>query len=465
MANQVMAELKLTPHSCFVSSPFPINEVSSHQAATRENRVKVLVIGNGGREHALAWKLLQSKQVERVFCAPGNGGTATLERCENVCVTVDDFEGISQVAKKEDISLVVVGPEVPLAKGITNYLQDKGLMVFGPSKMGAQIEASKAWAKALMQEAGVPTAKAAVFTEIAAAKSYVKSQGVPIVVKADGLAAGKGVVVAQTIAEAEAALDAIFGGQFGSAGNFVVIEECLVGQEVSVLALTDGLTIRPLLPAQDHKRIGEGDTGENTGGMGAYAPTPIATPAMMARVQAEVLEPTIAALRAKGIDYRGVLYAGLMVAPNGEFKVLEFNCRFGDPETQVILPMLDTPLEELLLACVQQRLGAMDTIAWKTGASATVVAAAGGYPGEYTKGMEITGINDAQATGAIVFHAGTKFDASQLRTDGGRVLNVTAIGDDFEQALNRAYTGITKINFDGMYYRRDIGYRVRGSRE
>ncbi|MEA5574203.1 phosphoribosylamine--glycine ligase [Calothrix sp. UHCC 0171] len=422
--------------------------------------MKVLVVGNGGREHALAWKLLQSQKIERVFCAPGNGGTATLAGCQNVDIAVDDFQGMAKLAKNEGVSLVVVGPEVPLAKGITDYLQAQGLVVFGPNKMGAQIEASKAWAKALMQEAGVPTANAAVFTDIVAAKSYLKSQGAPIVVKADGLAAGKGVIVAQTIAEAETALDAIFAGQFGSAGNFVVIEECLVGQEVSVLALTDGLTIRPLLPAQDHKRVGEGDTGENTGGMGAYAPAPVATSAMMARVQTEVLEPTIAALRGKGIDYRGVLYAGLMVAPDGEFKVLEFNCRFGDPETQVILPMLDTPLEDLLLACVQQRLGDMPPITWKNGASATVVAASGGYPGDYAKGKVITGLQAAEITGATVFHAGTKLQNSQVVSDGGRVLNVTAIGVDFKQALDRAYAGIAKIEFAGMYYRRDIGHRV-----
>ena len=312
-----------------------------------------------------------------------------------------------------------------------------------------------------MQEAGILTARAAVFTQAAAAKSYVKSQGAPIVVKADGLAAGKGVTVAQTVAEAESAVDAIFQGQFGSAGEFVVIEECLIGQEVSILALTDGLTIRPLLSAQDHKRIGDGDRGENTGGMGAYSPAPIATP-LMARIQTEVLERAIATLRAKGIDYRGVLYAGLMIAPDGGLKVLEFNCRFGDPETQVILPLLETPLEELLLACVQQRLSELPPIAWKGGASATVVAASGGYPGEYEKGQVITGISEAEATGATVFHAGTKLNQQQeVVTDGGRVLNVTGIGENFEQAIAQAYAGIKYIQFEGIYYRRDIGYRVR----
>ncbi|HYW19707.1 MAG TPA: phosphoribosylamine--glycine ligase [Nodularia sp. (in: cyanobacteria)] len=423
--------------------------------------MKVLVVGNGGREHALAWKLLQSPQIQQVVCVPGNGGTASLECCQNLPLAVDDFEGMSRYALENGISLVVVGPEVPLSMGITDYLQGQGLMVFGPVRAGAQIEASKAWAKALMQEAGIPTAKAAVFTEAAAAKSYVKTQGIPIVVKADGLAAGKGVTVAGTLEQAENAIDAIFQGQFGSAGNFVVVEECLIGQEVSVLALTDGLTIRPLLPAQDHKRIWEGDTGENTGGMGAYAPAPIATPELMSRIQTEVLERAIACLRSRGIDYRGVLYAGLMIAPDGDLKVLEFNCRFGDPETQVILPLLDTPLEELILACVQQRLGEMPPIAWKQGAAATVVAASGGYPGEYEKGKVITGIKEAEAAGVTVFHAGTKLNQQQeIVTDGGRVLNVTAIGKDFQQAIAQAYTGIKSLEFEGMYYRKDIGHRV-----
>ena len=425
--------------------------------------MKVLVIGNGGREHALAWKLLQSEKINKLVCVPGNGGTATLPGCENLPLAVDDFAGISEYAINHGISLVVVGPEVPLAQGITDYLQNQGLMVFGPNKEGAQIEASKAWAKALMEEAGVPTAKAAVFTEAASAKAYIQSEGAPIVIKADGLAAGKGVIVAETIAQAEEAIEAIFQGQFGSAGSSVVIEECLVGQEVSVLALTDGLTIRPLLPAQDHKRVGEGDTGENTGGMGAYAPAPIATPELMARVQTEVLERTITALQSRGIDYRGILYAGLMISPDGDFRVLEFNCRFGDPETQVILPMLETPLEDLILACIEQRLGDMPPIAWKQGAAATVVAASGGYPGEYAKGQVITGFEAAQTAGATVFHAGTRLNAAQeVVTDGGRVLNVTGLGEDFQEALAQAYAGIEHIQFDQMYYRRDIGYRVLG---
>ncbi|MEM6402424.1 MAG: phosphoribosylamine--glycine ligase [Cyanobacteria bacterium P01_D01_bin.116] len=421
--------------------------------------MKILVVGSGGREHALAWKFLQSSQVEWVVCVPGNGGTASLDNCENLSLQVDDFEGISNYALKAGINLVVVGPEVPLAKGITDYLQSKGLKVFGPSQAGAQIEASKAWAKSLMQEANIPTANSAVFNKPAPAKSYIKEHGVPIVIKADGLAAGKGVTVATTLNQAVEAVEAIFQGQFGRAGEFVVIEECLTGQEVSVLALTDGLTIRPLLPAQDHKRIGEGDTGENTGGMGAYAPTPIATVNLMERVQKQVLDRTINALKVKNINYRGVLYAGLMVTPTGEFKVLEFNCRFGDPETQVILPLLETPLEELMLACIEQRLEQIPPIEWKQGAAATVVAASGGYPAAYEKGKVITGIAEAEAPNVTVFHAGTQLN-QQLITDGGRVLNVTGVGENFEQALQLAYASMEKISFDGMYYRRDIGKQL-----
>lgn len=424
--------------------------------------MKILVIGNGGREHAIALQLLQSKNVEQVFCAPGNGGTATMVRCENLPLGVDEFAQIAQFSQANKIDLVVVGPEVPLALGITDYLQDRGIKVFGPSRLGAQIEASKAWAKSLMAESGIPTAKAAVFTDSAAAKGYVEAGSIPIVIKADGLAAGKGVIVASTIEEAYRAIDSIFAGQFGSAGQFVLVEEYLTGQEVSVLALTDGITIRPLLPAQDHKRIGDGDTGDNTGGMGAYAPAPLVTPQLMAKIEADVLQKAIATLRKRNIDYRGVLYAGLMVSPDGEFKVLEFNCRFGDPETQAILPLLATPLEELLLACVEKRLAQMPPIAWKPGAACCVVASAGGYPGEYSKGETIFGIEkNAEMANTYVFQAGTKQLNTQLVTDGGRVLGVTGIGENFASAIDRAYTAMNRIHFEGMYYRRDIGYRVR----
>jgi phosphoribosylamine---glycine ligase len=423
--------------------------------------VKVLVVGNGGREHAIAWTLLQSPQVQQITCVPGNGGTATLPRCQNIQMNVSDFEGIARFSLVNNVGLIVVGPELPLAAGITDYLQQQGLKVFGPTQAGAQIEASKAWAKALMQEARIPTAKSAVFTDAIAAQDYVKSHGAPIVVKADGLAAGKGVTVAATIEEALAAIADAFSGQFGEAGDTVVIEDCLEGKEVSVLALTDGLTIRPLLPAQDHKRIGEDDTGVNTGGMGAYAPAPLITPALMTRIQAEVLEPAIATLRARGIDYRGILYAGLMITPQGDPQVIEFNCRFGDPETQVVLPLLDTPLAELLLACVEQRLADVPEIAWKPGVATCVVAASAGYPGSYAKGKLISGISQAEAEGAMVFQAGTQRKPLGLVTDGGRVLAVTALGETFAAALANTYDAIAAIEFDGIYYRRDIGYQVR----
>ena len=423
--------------------------------------MRVLIVGNGGREHALAWKLLQSPQVQQVVCVPGNGGTATLDRCSNLALSLDDFEGIARFALVNNISLVVVGPEVPLSQGITDFLTEQTLAVFGPTREGAQIESSKAWAKALMQEAGIPTAQAEVFTSAEAAKAYVRRQGAPIVIKADGLAAGKGVTVASTVEAAEAAIDDCFEGQFGSAGYRVVVEECLIGQEVSILAVTDGLTIRPLLPAQDHKRIGDDDTGENTGGMGAYAPAAIVTPALMARIQTEILDPTIATLRDRAIDYRGILYAGLMITPEGDPKVIEFNCRFGDPEAQAILPLLETPLEKLLFACTQQKLEQFPPLEWKSGAAACVVIASEGYPGSFKKGLPIAGIEQAEMTGAVVFHAGTQRKHQILVSDGGRVLGVTAVGENLEQAIAQAYEAIGSIQFEGMHYRRDIGYRVR----
>lgn len=424
--------------------------------------MKALVVGSGGREHTLAWALLQSPKLTEVVCVPGNGGTATLPKCRNLALNPDDFEGIARFALVNNLELVVVGPEQPLAGGITDYLQAQGLKVFGPSQAGAQIEASKAWAKALMVEAGIPTAKAEVFDSAEPALVYLKQQGAPIVVKADGLAAGKGVIVAQTLEEATQAIDDIFSGKFGAAGCRVVIEEFMTGQEASVLAITDGQTIRPLLPAQDHKAIGEGDTGPNTGGMGAYAPTPVVTPALMEQIQAQVLEPAIATLRRRGIDYRGILYAGLMITPAGEAKVVEFNCRFGDPETQAVLPLLETPLHEVMLACIEGRLADFPPLDWKPGAAACVVIAAEGYPDSYPKGMEISGLEAAADTGAMVFHAGTQLKSGAIVANGGRVLGVTGTGDTFKAAIANAYTAIDKIQFDHMYCRRDIGYRVQG---
>ncbi len=418
--------------------------------------MKILVVGNGGREHAIAWSLLQSPQVTQVLCVPGNGGTATMERCQNLSFRVDDFGGIARFAEVNGVSLVVVGPELPLSLGIVDYLQNRGIPVFGPTRSGAQIESSKTWAKAIMLDAGIPTAKSATFTELKAARAYIEQQGAPIVVKADGLASGKGVVVAQTLTEALTAVELLFAQDYDT----LIIEEYLTGQEVSVLALTDGKTIRPLLPAQDHKRIGDGDTGANTGGMGAYAPAPLVTPALMARIQNEVLKPTLNTLARRGIDYRGVLYAGLMIAPNGEIKVLEFNCRFGDPETQAILPLLDTPLVDLLLACTEQRLAALPPIEWKSAVSVCVAIAAQGYPGNYDRHKAISGLDLANTDGTIVFHAGTQYKQNRVVTDGGRVLGVTSIAPDFTTAIDRAYQSVRLINFDGMYYRQDIAQRA-----
>jgi phosphoribosylamine---glycine ligase len=418
-----------------------------------EKIMRVLVVGNGGREHAIAFSLLKSPNIENVFCTPGNGGTATLEKCQNLAVAVDDFAGIAQAVKDYKIDLVVVGPEIPLSLGITDYLQQQGIAVFGPIKAGAEIEASKSWAKDLMVEGGIPTAKSATFTDVAKAKAYIEQEGAPIVVKADSLAAGKGVIVAMTLKEALNAVEELFGQGFST----LVIEEFLVGEEASVLALTDGKTIIPLLPAQDHKRIGEGDTGKNTGGMGAYAPAPLVTPEIMERIEKEVLQPTIATFRKRGIDYRGILYAGLMITPEGAPQVVEFNCRFGDPETQAVLPLLDTPLDELMLACVRGELDRVE-LKWKSASAVCVVAAAGGYPDAYTKEKAIAGLDNV--TDAIVFHAGTKLEGEQILTDGGRVLGMTAVGDNLEKAIATVYGAMEKISFEQMYYRRDIGHRA-----
>ena len=424
--------------------------------------VKALVIGSGAREHTLAWALLRSANIKEVVCVPGNGGTATLAGCRNLALSPTDFEGIGRFALVNNLSLVVIGPEQPLAEGITDYLTQQGLKVFGPNQAGAQIEASKAWSKDLMAKANIPTAESRVFREVEPALAYLQQQGAPIVVKADGLAAGKGVTVAHTLAEATTAVEEAFGGKFGAAGSTVVIEELMAGQEASVLAVTDGKTIRPLLPAQDHKPIGEGDTGPNTGGMGAYAPTPVVTPALMQRIQQEILDPAIATLQKQGIDYRGVLYAGLMITPAGDPKVVEFNCRFGDPETQAVLPLLETPLDEILLACVDGQLEDLPPFRWQAGAAACVVMAAAGYPDTYPKGMSILGLDEAAEQGALVFHAGTRSQAGEIIACGGRVLGVTGLGETFEAAIAHAYAAVDKICFEHMYCRRDIGFRVKG---
>ncbi len=417
--------------------------------------MKILVVGSGGREHAIAWKLLQSPKVTQVLCVPGNGGTAKLDRCQNLSFRIDDFAGITRLIETNGVRMVVVGPEMPLDKGLVDHLQEKRIPVFGPVQAGARIESSKSWAKEMMLKAGVPTAKSEVFKDSEAAKKYVRSQSAPIVVKADGLASGKGVVVAETILEAETAIDQLFAQGF----NLLLIEEFLTGEELSVLAITDGITITPLLPAQDHKRIGDGDTGANTGGMGAYAPAPIGTPELMARVQKEVLEPMIKAFQGQGIDYRGILYAGLMVYPDGNFGVLEFNCRFGDPETQAILPLLETPLVDLFTACIERKLANIMPLVWHPAVATCVVVSAQGYPNNYSKGQPITSVA-APVNNTIIFQAGTQFAQGQLVTDGGRVLGVTAFASTFSESISLAYQAIDSVHFDGMYFRRDIGQRA-----
>ncbi|ERN39792.1 phosphoribosylamine-glycine ligase [Rubidibacter lacunae KORDI 51-2] len=424
--------------------------------------MNILVVGGGGREHAIAWALLRSPQVERVFCTPGNGGTATLTGCENVAIASDDFNAIAHFARDRDIAFVAVGPEAPLADGIADALAAADIPVFGPRRAAAQLEASKSWAKELMLAAGVPTPPARTFTDPDAAHAYLDDCGAPIVVKADGLAAGKGVTVAMTLERAHEAIDDLY-HDGASDLRKVVIEDYLHGQEASVLALTDGLSVRTLLPAQDHKRIGERDTGPNTGGMGAYAPAPLISPELLQRIETEVLQPVVATLHDRGIDYCGVLYAGLTIAPDGTFKVLEFNCRFGDPETQAILPLLVTPLDALMLACIERRLGDMPPLQWRVGSALCVVAASRGYPGTYNTEHPIAGLPAAPASttgNEIVFHAGTKLVGDRVLTAGGRVLGVTGLGADLEQAAAAAYGAIDAIDFEGIYYRRDIGHHT-----
>lgn len=428
--------------------------------------MKAIIVGGGGREHAIAWKLLQSHSIEQIFCVPGNGGTALLPKCTNIAMAAEDIEGILRFALVQGVAFTFVGPEVPLALGIVDAFRAEDAPIFGPDKLGAQIESSKAWAKALMQSAGIPTATYAVFDQLEAAIAHVRFVGAPIVIKDDGLAAGKGVTVAQTLAEAEAAIHQIFlnpnlNTDLGT-NKLVVIEECLVGEEVSVLAITDGKTIRPLLPAQDHKRILDGDRGENTGGMGAYAPCKWVTSDLMAKIQTQILEPTLAELQKSGIDYRGCLYAGLMITAAGEPKVIEFNARFGDPETQTILPLLESDLSTIILACIDQKLDQLPDLTWLPQSSVCIVMAAQGYPGSYEIGKFITGIGKAESEGAVVFHAGTKLKENTIFTAGGRVLGVTATGEDLGKAIAKAYNSAKYIEFEGAVYRRDIGKKGLG---
>ncbi|MBK6709455.1 MAG: phosphoribosylamine--glycine ligase [Chloroflexi bacterium] len=413
--------------------------------------MKILIVGSGGREHALAWKLAQSPLVEEIFIAPGNAGTGLIGT--NVPIAVEDVAGLVAFAREKGIGLTAVGPEIPLALGLVDAFQAAGLTVFGPTQAAAQLETSKAFAKAFMQEVGIPTAVSATFTDYQQAANYLPDG--PVVVKASGLAAGKGVIVCDNRAEAEAALRQIMlDREFGPAGDEVIIEERLSGPEVSLLAFCDGQTAVPLPPARDHKRAYDGDLGPNTGGMGVYAPPPDVDAALVDHIMRTVIQPAVDGMARRGAPYVGVLYAGIMLTAVGP-KVLEFNCRFGDPETQALLPLLDGDLAEILLACAAGRL-TPEMVRVHSGACATVVMAAPGYPGTYPKGLPITGL-EAVPEEVVVFHAGTHHADGQIVTSGGRVLCVSALGADLATAVSRAYAGVAAIHFDGAHYRTDIG--------
>ena len=416
--------------------------------------MNILVIGSGGREHALFWKLSESPQTDHIYAIPGNPGMG-----EMVDISVMDNDAILRFAKEKKIDLVVVGPEVPLMNGLVDDLEKAGIRAFGPRANAAEIEGSKSFAKDLMKKYGIPTARYEVFTEAEPARAYIRREGAPIVVKVDGLAAGKGVIVAMTEQEALDAVDAIMEeNSFGDAGARVVIEEFMQGEEASLLAFTDGKVIRPMISAQDHKRAFDGDKGPNTGGMGTYAPAPVMTTEMTERAVEEILKPTIAAMAKEGRPYTGCLYLGLMITSEGP-KVVEFNARFGDPETQVVLPLLDGDLVEIMCACADGTLADVP-IHWKDGAAVCVVLAAGGYPASYEKGHEITGIADAEAMGALVFHAGTAKKDDALVTNGGRVLGVVGMGADIASAVKAAYNAVDRISFQDAYHRKDIAHRA-----
>lgn len=416
--------------------------------------MKILIVGGGGREHALAWKISQSPRVRELHSAPGNAGIASLAKCHPVPAT--DIPGLVALAREIGADLTVVGPDDPLASGLVDALNAEGLRAFGPTMAAARIESSKAFAKELMRQAGIPTAAAEVFSCPATAQSRADALDLPLVIKADGLALGKGVIIAKSRSEVRDALESMMvRREFGSAGERVVIEEFLTGPEVSVLAFSDGRTVIPMLPAQDHKRALEGDRGPNTGGMGTYAPVPFLTPEVSGLIHRQILEPTVRTLAEVGTPFKGLLFAGLMLTPAGP-KVLEFNARFGDPETQSLLPLLGTDLVDVMEAVIEGRLEEID-LRWRAESAACIVLASAGYPGHYEKGKIITGIPEAERTGALVFHAGTARRGEDLVTAGGRVLGVVGRGATLADALDRAYAAEGTIQFDGKQYRRDIG--------
>jgi len=420
--------------------------------------MQILVLGGGGREHAIVWKLAQSKKVTKIYCAPGNPGIAALAEC--VALDTTDNKGLAQWAKEHQIDLTVVGPEVPLVAGVADEFRAQGLAIFGPNARAAAIEGSKSFSKELMKKYNIPTAFFKVCNDLATAKAYVEEKGAPIVVKADGLAAGKGVIVAMTKEEALAALEDIMAEhKFGTAGASVVIEEFMEGEEASLLAFTDGKIVVPMIAAQDHKRVDDGDKGLNTGGMGAYAPAPVLTDALRDKCMATIIRPVLKALEEEGRSYSGCLYAGLMIKGDS-IKVVEFNARFGDPETQAVLPLLDGDLAEIMLACAQGTLRP-EMVKWSNRAAVCVVMASGGYPGSYAKNIAITGLQEAgKLQDVVVFHAGTKAANGQVVTSGGRVLGVTAVGDNIADAKEKAYAAVDRIHFENAHYRTDIAWRA-----
>ena len=420
--------------------------------------MRILVIGSGGREHALAWKIKQSKLADKVFCAPGNGGIAQDTEC--VDIKTEDIPGLLEFAKKEKIDFTVVGPEVPLAAGIVDEFQNYKLKVFGPNKAASQMEASKVFSKELMAKYKVPTAEFKVFDNADKAKGYIAKIG-PCVVKADGLCAGKGVVVAKTIEEANKAVDLMLKERaFGDAGNRIIIEECLEGQEASILVITDSREVVVLASAQDHKRVFDHDEGPNTGGMGVYSPAPVVTKELLKEILEKIVYRTVDGLAKEGIEYKGVLYAGVMITKDGP-KTLEFNVRFGDPETQAILPRLRSDLVEVMLATAEGKLSRVRNLEWDERACVTVVLASKGYPGDYEKGKEIFGLDEtAKMKDIVIFHAGTKEQGDKIVTNGGRVLGVTGLGKTIKEAIANTYQAVARINFEGMHYRKDIGGRA-----
>ena len=423
--------------------------------------MKILVIGSGGREHALAWKLARSTRVDEVIVAPGNAGTAREPKCRNVPVNATDIDGLLRLVREEGIALTVVGPEAPLVAGVVDRFRAEGLKIFGPTAAAAQLEGSKAFAKDFLARHGIPTAHYAVHTDVEAALADVRAKGAPIVIKADGLAAGKGVIVAMTLEEAEAAVrDMLAGNAFGSAGSRVVVEEFLEGEEASFISMVDGRTALPMATSQDHKRVGDGDTGPNTGGMGAYSPAPVVTPEVHARVMREVVEPTVAGMIADGMPFTGFLYAGLMIDAEGAPKVIEFNVRFGDPETQPVMLRLDSDLVDLIEAAIDGRLEQARAL-WNPQSALGVVMAAHGYPDTPRTGDVIHGLDVALPSDSKVFHAGTGFDgAGNVVTSGGRVLCVTALGNTVGDAQRVAYAAVDRIGWDGEFHRSDIGWRA-----